>query len=270
MASVRAFARGFWIGILPAMPGRGHRLPAARAIAATSAAIAAVVSMAGCDSHSKPQAVLDDPTSSAPLITAAPPATPATPASRSASGSGSVGPTSPPLAGESALNSAFPSAAARIPDAIETVRRFFDGLNHESDTGDEGPVISTFTTKCNLCGSEVYNIKSLLDGGHKLRGGHLHLLTIDSALATYSNVVSIDRHRESGASEQIDSNGQRHSRVSVVTTAARDLRVGDRRLATEDLATVASWTSRCDQSSSFRALLIGLMAAATPAASRCR
>jgi hypothetical protein len=106
------------------------------------------------------------------------------------------------------LNSAFPSAAAHIPDAIETVRRFFDGMNHESDTGDEGPVIATFTTKCNLCGSGVYGIKTLLDGGHKLHGGHLHLLTINSAVATYDNVVSIDVTEDQDSAEQINANGE--------------------------------------------------------------
>jgi hypothetical protein len=117
-------------------------------------------------------------------------------------------PTSPPISGESALNSAFPTAAARIPDAIETVRRFFDGINHESDTGDEGPVIATFTTKCNLCGSEVVSIKSLLDGGHTLRGGHVHLVSVDSAVATYDNVVSIIVTSSEDASDQLNGNGE--------------------------------------------------------------
>jgi hypothetical protein len=102
------------------------------------------------------------------------------------------------------LNSAFPSAAAQIPAAIDTVRRFFDGLNHESDTGDEAPVIATFTTKCNLCGSEVYNIKSLLDGGHTLRGGHTHIVSIDQAVASYRNVVSVIVTSTEDASDQLD------------------------------------------------------------------
>lgn len=197
-----AFARAFGVGILPAMPGRGDRLRAARAIAATAAILAvASVSAAGCDSHSSPRAV-DDPTSSAPPVTSAPPSTSVSP-----SATGSVTSSQSPLAGESALNSAFPSAAARIPDAIETVRRFFDGINHESDTGDEGPAIATFTTKCNLCGSGVYGIKTLLDGGHKLHGGHLHLLAINSAVATYGNVVSIDVTESQDPAEQTDASG---------------------------------------------------------------
>ncbi|HXR42244.1 MAG TPA: hypothetical protein VN738_07540 [Acidothermaceae bacterium] len=105
------------------------------------------------------------------------------------------------------MNSAFPSAAAQIPAAIDTVRRFFDGLNHESDTGDEAPVIATFTTKCNLCGSEVYSLKSLLEGGHTLHGGHLHIVSIDSAFATYDNVVSIVVTSSEDASDQLDANG---------------------------------------------------------------
>jgi len=67
----RTIALRFGIGILRAMPGRGHRLPAAWAIAAC---VAVAALLAGCDSHSKPQAV-DDPSSSAPLVTAAPPPT---------------------------------------------------------------------------------------------------------------------------------------------------------------------------------------------------
>jgi hypothetical protein len=203
MGFVGAFARAFRVGILPAMPGRGHRLRAARATAAMCAAIAVVgVSAAGCDSHSKPQAV-DHPASPASAATTGSPtpsasATAVAPSSLSGS----------PLAGESALNSAFPSAAARIPDAIETVRRFFDGINHESDTGDEGPAIATFTTKCSLCGSEVYSIKNLLDGGHKLSGGHLHLLSINSAVATYGNAISIDVTESQDAAQQLDVNGR--------------------------------------------------------------
>jgi len=203
MGFVGAFARAFRVGILPAMPGRGHRLRAARATAAMCAAIAVVgVSAAGCDSHSKPQAV-DHPASPASAATTGSPtpsasATAVAPSSLSGS----------PLAGESALNSAFPSAAARIPDAIETVRRFFGGINHESDTGDEGPAIATFTTKCSLCGSGVYNIKGLLEGGHKLRGGHVHLLTINSAIATYSNVVSVDVTESQDSAEQTDATGR--------------------------------------------------------------
>jgi hypothetical protein len=182
------------------MPGRGHRLPAAWAIA-VCVAVAAL--LAGCDSHSKPRAVEDDPSSSAPVVTTGPPPT-FTPPTATAD---SAGPTSAPITGESALNSTFPSAAAKIPDAIETVRRFFDGINHESDTGDEAPVIATFTTKCNLCGSEVFSIKGLLDGGHKLRGGHLHLLSIESAAATYDTVVSIVVTSSEEASDQLDANG---------------------------------------------------------------
>ena len=106
------------------------------------------------------------------------------------------------------MNSAFPSAAAQIPAAIDTVRRFFDGLNHESDTGDEAPVIATFTTKCNLCGSGVYSIKTLLDGKHTLRGGHVHLLSINSAIATYNNVVSINVTESQDAAQQVDSTGR--------------------------------------------------------------
>jgi hypothetical protein len=185
------------------MPGRGDRLPAARAIAACVAVVALLAT--GCDSHSKPQAVEDDPTGSAPLVT--PGSTPSSLSPSAAHASVAI-PTTPLISGESALNSAFPSAAARIPDAIETVRRFFDGVNHESDTGDEGPAIATFTTKCNLCGSEVYSIKSLLDGGHTLRGGHLHLLSVDSAAATYGNVVSIIVTSSEDASDQLDATGK--------------------------------------------------------------
>jgi hypothetical protein len=160
--------------------------------------------LAGCDGgHSTPRAVEDGPTTSAPLVTPGPTTSPIAPPT---SATGPAGPT-PSITGESALNSAFPSAAAKIPDAIETVRRFFDGINHESDTGDEAPVIATFTTKCNLCGSEVFSIQSLLDGGHKLRGGHLHLLSIDSAAATYDTVVSIVVTSSEEASDQLDASG---------------------------------------------------------------
>ena len=106
------------------------------------------------------------------------------------------------------MNSAFPSAAAQIPAAIDTVRRFFDGLNHESDTGDEAPVIATFTTKCNLCGSEVYSLKSLLEGGHTLHGGHLHIVSIDSAFATYTNVVSVRVTETQDSAQQLDAAGK--------------------------------------------------------------
>jgi hypothetical protein len=88
------------------------------------------------------------------------------------------------------------------------VRRFFDGLNHETDTGDEAPVVATFTEKCNLCGSEVYNIKSLLDDGHTLRGGHTHLVSVDQSVASYGNIVSVIVTSTEDASDQLDAGGR--------------------------------------------------------------
>jgi len=177
----------------------------------------------GCDTHSKPQAV-DDQTSTGPIASAGPPS-----ASASPSAVASAHRTSSPLAGESALNSAFPSAAARIPDAIQTVRRFFSGLDHEGDTGDEGPVIATFTTKCALCGSEVYNIKSLLDDGHRLRGGHTHLLSVDQAFASYGSVISIVVTSSEDASDQIDATGKviRHFDAAPPTMFDFELEIDD-------------------------------------------
>jgi hypothetical protein len=196
MTNPAAFDLGRSVGIVPAMPGRGYRTPAA-GIAAAVAVLAAA--LAGCDSHSKPTAV--PPLSSAPT---SPGGSSLAPQSRSASPSPAL---SSPIVGASAMDSAFPSAAAQIPAAIETVRKFFDGVNHEGDTGDEGPAIATFTTKCTLCGSEVFSIKSLLDNGRVLRGGHSHILSVDEAYASYANVVSVIVTSTQDAGDQLDANG---------------------------------------------------------------
>lgn len=199
MGFVGAFAPAFGVGILPAMPGRGHRLRAAWAIAATSAAIALLAS--GCDSHSRPQAV-DDPTSSGPLGTSAPPSASVSPAA-----SGSTTSTSSPLAGVSALASAYPSAAAAGPRAIAVVRSFYDGINHEIDTGDESTVAKYFESTCTRCVSEVVAVQDLLDGNHTIRGGHLHIVQIASVHPSYSNVVTVVVTGTADASQQLDAKG---------------------------------------------------------------
>lgn len=199
----RTFARAFRIGILPAMPGRGHRLPAARAIAACLA-VAAGAMLAGCDGgHSTPRAVEDDPTTSAPLVTPGPTTSPIAPPT---SATGPAGPT-PSITGESALNSAFPSAAAAGPHAVEVVRAFYDGINREIDTGDESTVSKYFQSSCTRCISEVVAIQHLLDGQHKVRGGHLHITRIDSVHPSYSNIVTVTITGTADASQQLDSKG---------------------------------------------------------------
>jgi hypothetical protein len=106
------------------------------------------------------------------------------------------------------LNSAFPSAAAQIPAAIDTVRRFFDGINHETDTGDEARVSASFTSRCSKCVDEVVTLKNLLTDGHTLRGGHVHLTSIDSAYASYSRVITIIATSTQDPGDQLDRNGR--------------------------------------------------------------
>ncbi len=192
--------------MVPAMSGRRGRQLCALALLGMFAG----ATVGGCDSHSKPTAVPPPSSAPAPEVSVAPPSVrPSVPPSVSASvASPSVASaSSSPIVGESALTSAYPSAAAQIPAAVDVVRKFFDGINHETDTGDEAPAIATFNSQCNLCGSEVFSIKTLLDGGHTIRGGHLHLLSIDSTYQTYATIISVEVTESQDSAQQLDRAG---------------------------------------------------------------
>ena len=105
------------------------------------------------------------------------------------------------------MNSAFPSESARIPDALETVRRFFDGMNHEIDTGDEAQVSVLFTPGCARCISGVVDFKKMLANGQKIHGAHLHLVSVDKAVPTYKGIVSITVTESEDSGEVVDAKG---------------------------------------------------------------
>jgi hypothetical protein len=196
---VGAFARAFGVGILPAMPGRGHRLWVARAIAASAAAAALLA--VGCDSHSKPRAV-DDPSTYEPVAPAGPSSTTVLPSTATP-----TNPTTTPVVGESALASAYPSAAAAGPRAVAVVRAFYDGINREIDTGDESAVAKYFRSTCTRCISEVVAVQNLRDGKHSIRGGHLHIVRVNSVHPSYTNLVTVTITGTADASQQVDENG---------------------------------------------------------------
>jgi hypothetical protein len=133
--------------------------------------------------------------------------------------------TTPPIAGESALNSAFPSAAARIPDAINTVRRFFDGMNYEIDTGDEAPVSALFTSQCARCISGVVDFKRMLENGQKIHGAHLHLVSVDKAAATYRGIVSVTVTESEDSGNVVDASGRIVRTFSPVAAAKLDFNI---------------------------------------------
>ena len=140
----RIFDLDAGVGILPAMPKRGHRTPTVAIIAAMMFTIATALGVGGCDAHSRPTVATEAPeTPSGTNASTSPPAT-VVPSSGTPSVTPTVGITSAdpsvassPIVGLSALNSAYPSAVAAEPAAIQVVRDFFDGMNHEIDTGDE-------------------------------------------------------------------------------------------------------------------------------------
>ncbi len=199
------------IGMLAPVDFRGSWFRAASALV-----FAAVVLSAGCDAHSKP--IVASPLPSTPVESSGAAPSPAAsrvdPPSPAASivpslsdgVSPSVGASTFPAV-PSELASKYPDEMAKIPDAVQTVRNFFDGVNHEIDTGDEAAAIATFTPKCQLCGEEVYSIKQLRDGGYTLRGGHLHLISVDSAAPSYSQVVTVYVTSNEDALQQIDGQG---------------------------------------------------------------
>ena len=197
MGFVGAFARAFRVGILPAMPGRGHRLRAARAIAAACAAVAvAGVAAVGCDSHSKPQ-VVGDPTSPARVTSSASNApVPGTP-SKTVEG-----------AQETPSKSAFPSAEAQIPAAVGVVRAFFDGLNYEIDNeGDEAKLVPLFTGDCTRCAESASTLQSIFLKGNTVRGGHYHVVKVDKAYATDVARVSVVVTESADPGQVIDKYG---------------------------------------------------------------
>lgn len=190
------------IGMLPAVL-------IGKSVAAVAVLIGVCVASAACDAHSTPTVPTGTPVTASSTSSG-------TSASRSAT---SPRPSPSPLAGlsspgvspsdgvPSALASEYPSEMTQIPAAIQTVRNFFDGVNHEIDTGDEAAAIATFTPKCQLCGEEVYSLKQLLDGGHTLRGGHLHLLKVDSAAPSYHQAITVTVMSDQDAAQQLDAKG---------------------------------------------------------------
>ena len=202
----KIFALAAGIGILPAMPRRGYRATAA--ITAVFAGLGLAV--AGCDGHSKPFVASEPPQTPAPVTSASlsPSATPS-PSDSPGPREGSPGsPTSSPIVGISALNSAYPSAVAAEPAAIQVVRDFYEGINHEIDTGDETAVSKVIDPACTQCITEVVNVKNLLDGAHHIRNGHLHIVSVDKVYPSYSNVVSVIITGTADASDQVDAGGK--------------------------------------------------------------
>lgn len=167
------------------MPRRGYRTTAAGFVAAV--ALLSAVGVAGCDSHSKPTVPTEAPQSPDPVMS--PSASVSTSLTAPAHGPSSA--QGSPIVGGSALASAFPSAAAAEPAAIAVVRQFFDGVNHEIDTGEENAVTATFSSQCVQCIQGVVDIKNHMSDGHKFRGGHLHLISVDKAVPTYATLVRV-------------------------------------------------------------------------------
>jgi hypothetical protein len=185
----------------------------------THAVVCAVVLVAfaaACDSHSKPMALQSVAVTAAPTnsTVAAPPtssAVSAMPVTSTAlvpaSSAAAAIPTASALAGTSALASEYPSAEAQVPAAIQVVRNFFDGVNRETATGDEALVSTTFTSRCTICGSSVFAIQELRDGGDTIKGGMLHLLSIDSAYPSYRDVVTVQVTDIEDSGQQLDTSG---------------------------------------------------------------
>lgn len=204
--SFGVFTPPFGIGILPAMQTRGtHRIAA---LAMAVAVAVAVLGVAGCDSHSKPFVATDSPQTSAPVVSSS-----GSPSPSAAPGSPTSAPPAPigPSAQASSLASLaakYPKAATAVPAAVRVVRTFFDAINHETDTGDESPAMATFSSRCNLCASEVASLGALWQGGHTLRGGHLHLISIDAAYPSQVEVVTIEVTESQDAADQLDAAGK--------------------------------------------------------------
>lgn len=205
--SFGVFTPPFGIGILPAMQTRGtHR------IAGLAVAVAvAVLGVAGCDSHSKPFVATDSPQTSAPVVSSSGSPSPSAAPGSSGPGTAIDSPSyasSSPIVGVTALRSAYPSAAAKEPVAIAVVRKFFDAMNHEIDTGDEAPVSALFTTQCIQCIDGVAGFKNMMDNGDKVRGGHLHLVSIDDAFPSYTQIVRVMVTETEDPTNQIDKAGK--------------------------------------------------------------
>jgi len=188
------------------MPRRGYRATAA----ITAVFVGLGLAVAGCDGHSKPFVASEPPQTPAPVTSASlsPSATPSPSDSPGPRGGSPGSPTSSPIVGISALNSAYPSAVAAEPAAIQVVRDFFDGINHEAETGDEASVSKVIYSSCTRCIDEVVNVKKLLDKGHQIRGNRLHLISVDKVVPSYSNIVTVIVTGESDIGEQVDSSGQ--------------------------------------------------------------
>lgn len=177
-------------------------MTAAGLVAAVS--VLGLLGLAGCDSHSKPTVPTEAPQSPDPAVSTSPTPSPL-PATSSAPTVSQALPTTE-ITGLAALTSAYPSAAAAVPAATETVRNFVDALNHEIDTGDSTEVSKLFTPKCKTCMEDVQQIEAL-GATYTTRGGHLHLVSIDAAYPSYSEAVTVSATVVQDAADQLDAHG---------------------------------------------------------------
>jgi hypothetical protein len=185
-------------------------MKSARGRWATAGSLVAVAILSGCDGHSKPTAISTiSATSPSPSASSAAPAA-SSPVSASAStvplSSASA---SPSAASPSPSTSADPSAATETAQklaAVKVVQEFFAGLNHQTDTGEEGPAIATFTPKCSLCMSEVASLAEGLGGGHTLRGTHLNMVSVDDTFKSAPAIITVFVTESEDAGALLDSN----------------------------------------------------------------
>jgi len=189
-----------------------------------AAALAFGLVLAGCDAHSKPTIVTPPVTTGSAATTPADaPATDATPTmtgTPSLTPEPTATPSSPirpnasapidttPIPGNSSLAAQYPDAAAKIPAAVQVVRDFYNGVNHEIDTGDEAPVLKTFQIgACVNCASQVTEIKDMQVNGDTVRGAHLHILSIDQATPLGASTIAVTLTDDQDDGEQLDAKG---------------------------------------------------------------
>lgn len=87
--------------------------------------------------------------------------------------------------------SIYPQAAAKEDVAVETIRRFFEGLNYEIDTNEETKLTGLYLPSCKHCALAIASIHDQHRNGQVTQGAHNHLENVEFIVPVGKSVLEI-------------------------------------------------------------------------------
>ncbi|MBX6371882.1 MAG: hypothetical protein IRZ02_06470 [Acidothermus sp.] len=85
----------------------------------------------------------------------------------------------------------YPQAAAREGEAVDVVRRFFEGINYEYDTDLETKLVGLYRPTCRQCSDAVIGVHSLHVNGQRTHGGHCHVVRVAQIYPLTNEAVEV-------------------------------------------------------------------------------